>query len=67
MEPETDITAVTDVKELKALAYDQLAMVEQCQQNLRVINERIAQLQQGSPMNGEGPPNREQRRAALKR
>lgn len=30
--------------ELKALAYDQLAVREQAQQNLSVLNERIAEL-----------------------
>lgn len=30
--------------ELKALAYDNIAIVEQAQNNLKLINERIAQL-----------------------
>lgn len=35
-----------DVKELKAMAYDQLALVEQTQQNLRIINQVIAEKSQ---------------------
>lgn len=31
-----------DVKDLKALAYDQLATMEACQNNLKLINAEIA-------------------------
>lgn len=41
-----DITKITDIKELKALAYDQIVILEQTQINLKTINERMAQIQQ---------------------
>lgn len=40
-----DITQITDEKELKSMAYDQMVMLEQTQNNLRLINGRIAELQ----------------------
>jgi hypothetical protein len=46
MTGETDIADITDIDKLKAMAYDQITVLEQVQQNLRVINERILQLQQ---------------------
>jgi len=39
-----DLTKITDVKELKSLAYDQMAQLEQTQANLRMLNQRIAEL-----------------------
>ena len=39
-----DISEITDITKLKALAYDQLALLQQTQQNLDLINQRIAQL-----------------------
>lgn len=39
-----DISGITDLKELKALAYDQIAQKEQAEANLNLINQRIAQL-----------------------
>lgn len=41
-----DISSIKDINELKALAYDTLLAVEQQQQNLRLLQERIAQLTQ---------------------
>jgi len=41
-----DISKVTDEKELKALAYDTLQVVEVQQNNLRLIQQRIAELEQ---------------------
>ena len=32
--------------ELKAMAYDQFALLEQCQQNLQIINAEIAKRQE---------------------
>jgi hypothetical protein len=32
-----------DVKEIKALAYDQLAILEQTQKNLQILNQVIAE------------------------
>lgn len=41
-----DISNVTDVKELKALAYDTLQIVEIHQNNLRLIRQRLSELEQ---------------------
>ena len=40
-----DINKVADVKELKALAFDQIAILEQAQANIQALNGRIAELQ----------------------
>lgn len=40
-----DITQISDVKELKSMAYDQMAILEQTQNNLRLINGRIAEVE----------------------
>lgn len=45
---ETQISNLT-VVELKALAYDQLAQIELCQQNLRLINQELAKKFQPQP------------------
>lgn len=41
-----DINTITDIKELKSMAYDQLAIKEQAQANLQAINARIAEVSQ---------------------
>lgn len=41
-----DISTVTDVKELKALAYDTLQLVEIHQNNLRMIRQRLGEIEQ---------------------
>ena len=41
-----DISTITDIDKLKSLAYDALIAVEQQQQNLRIIQERIVQIEQ---------------------
>lgn len=40
-----DITKITDIKELKSLAYDQTLTIQQSQQNLALLQQRIAELQ----------------------
>lgn len=40
-----DITKITDVKELGALAFDQLEALEVARQNLQVIHQRIVEVQ----------------------
>jgi hypothetical protein len=40
-----DLSAITDIKELKAMAYDQLVLREQADSNLRVINQRMMELE----------------------
>lgn len=37
-----DITTITDLNELKALAYDQLRLLELAQNNLQLVESRIA-------------------------
>lgn len=41
-----DLSKITDIKELKAMAYDQIVTQEQVSNNLRNINDRIAELSQ---------------------
>ena len=41
-----DISKVTDIKELKAFAFDALQVIEVQQNNLRLIQQRIAELEQ---------------------
>ena len=35
-----------ELNDLKALAYDQIRLLERCQQNLQVLNAEIAKLEQ---------------------
>lgn len=46
MQSNVELSTITDVKELKALAFDQIQLLEQAQQNIRNIQARIQQLQQ---------------------
>jgi hypothetical protein len=39
-----DITQNNDLTQLKAMAYDQLVIIEQSQSNLKTINARISEL-----------------------
>lgn len=39
-----DLSMATDINELKAMAYDQIALKEQAERNLTAINNRIAEL-----------------------
>lgn len=41
-----DLQKITDIKELKALAFDTLQALELQQNNLRLIQQRIAELEQ---------------------
>lgn len=41
-----DLNKVTDIQQLKALAYDELQRLEIAKQNLQVINQRIAEIEQ---------------------
>ena len=40
-----DISTITDLKELKALAYDTMQLLEAQQNNLRILQQRIAELE----------------------
>jgi outer membrane protein TolC len=48
----SDLTVV----ELKALAYDQMAQLELCQNNLRVINQELSRRLNVGPPPNFGPP-----------
>lgn len=39
-----DLLHITDIKELKALAYDAVAMREAAEHNLQLINQRIKEV-----------------------
>jgi uncharacterized coiled-coil protein SlyX len=39
-----DLSTMTDLNELKAMAYDQVVALEQTQNNLRIINQRIEEV-----------------------
>lgn len=41
-----DIQKITDIKELKAMAFDTLQAIEIQQNNLRLIQQRIAEIEQ---------------------
>lgn len=41
-----DISKIDNVQELKAMAYDELLTLERVQQNLAMINKRIAEVQE---------------------
>jgi hypothetical protein len=45
-----DLSQIADVDQLKVMAYDHLANLEQTQNNLRAINARIAEVQSASPL-----------------
>ena len=48
MEQPTDLSGKS-IEELKAMAYDQIVILNQAQTNLGVLNETIAQLAQNPP------------------
>jgi uncharacterized coiled-coil protein SlyX len=51
-----DISQITDITQLKALAYDEMMKLEAAQSNLRLLNNRIGELQQQQqPMPIEPP------------
>lgn len=39
-----NVAEISDLKELKAMAYDQIAAKEQCERNIAAINGRISEL-----------------------
>lgn len=44
MQNQVNLDEITDPKELKAMAYDQLAIKEQADRNLSAINQRLVQV-----------------------
>ena len=45
MAPQTDLTKIDNVQELEALAYQQIKILNQTQNNIQLIEQRITQLQ----------------------
>lgn len=41
-----DVGKITDTQQLKAMAYDELQRLEIAKQNLQIINQRLAELEQ---------------------
>lgn len=39
-----DVSTITDLNQLKALAYDQLVVIEQANKNLSLVNNRITEI-----------------------
>ena len=44
-----DISTISDINQLKAIAYDTMQAIELQQNNLRLIQQRIAELEQSAP------------------
>lgn len=51
-----DLNKVTDIQQLKALAYDELQRLEIAKQNLQVINQRIAEIEQAQQKKAAAAP-----------
>lgn len=51
-----DLNKVTDIQQLKALAYDELQRLEIAKQNLQVINQRIAEIEQAQQKKATATP-----------
>jgi len=49
-----DISKITDPKELKSLAYDQMVLLDQSQKNIQLIQQRIVQLEDEQLLKSEG-------------
>lgn len=41
-----DLSKITDIKELKSLAFDEVQKLNAAQQNLQLLQQRIAQLEE---------------------
>lgn len=52
---------ITTVEQAKALAFDQIQLIEQSQHNLRALQERIAQLDKLKALEDETPPTEDDR------
>lgn len=45
MQNQTDLSTITDINQLKAMAYDQLSALNQAQHNIQLIEARIAKVE----------------------
>ena len=52
-----NIAEISDLQQLKALAYDQLMLQEQVQRNLALISARIAEIEQQMPAAQSAAPS----------
>ena len=50
-----DISNITDLTTLKAMAYDELAKIEQAQKNLQLLNQQIANASDGTAAAAANP------------
>lgn len=41
-----DLSTITDIQQLKAMAYDELQRLEVAKQNIQLINQRILEIEQ---------------------
>ena len=57
MEDAIDVSKITDLTQLKALAYDQLMDKERAEYNLQLINNRILQLTGSRGVNRNAIPD----------
>jgi hypothetical protein len=46
MQQEVKLDEITDLDKLKSMAYDQIAIKEQAENNLKAVNQRITQVAQ---------------------
>jgi hypothetical protein len=54
MQPQqTDLTKIDDIDKLKSMAYEQIKLLNQAQNNIQVIEQRISQLELTPPSKKE--------------
>ena len=58
-----DLSKVTDVEKLKALAYDQLVAKEFAEANLRALNTRIAEIKEESERQENNPEETKEKKS----
>jgi competence CoiA-like predicted nuclease len=53
MQEQINLETITDIKELQSMAYPQIKLLNQAQNNVQVLEQRIAQLQSQSTDDSE--------------
>lgn len=53
MQEQINLETITDIKELQSMAYQQIKLLNQAQNNVQVLEQRIAQLQSQSTDDSE--------------
>ena len=51
-----DLREITDIQQLKAMAYDELQRLEVAKQNVQMINQRLAELEEASEPTAQTSP-----------